>query len=372
MDAIAAMEAAMNRLSKGQSAGKYKHIQGFKQADVKVNIPDPLTDEGFTKEGFTTVEEPQEEPRGGLGSGSWRPSFLPGIPEPAANPLAKALAAAAAAAAAIPPMPAAAAAAAAASSAPAPVTGRVRKRRTFSEGPPSDAPATPASGAGNKEHVQLEIAAKLSHEEAAVARKARRKSKWDVAGPTTAGPGAAQGVLDAPTAAQLSSCSNPYEIKQYVDSLSKANVDYAAVQKERHDNASRQYATGNMMETEDGTGVHHFDHFIPAEQLAKFQALATGKKEEPKAAQIDMSNKGAMMMAKMGFTAGQGLGAAGTGVTTAIDAGMGNALKLGVGVAKETWEPTEGDDSFSLYRKRMMLGYKHRPNPLNNPRSTYY
>jgi len=77
------------------------------------------------------------------------------------------------------------------------------------------------------------------------------------------------------------------------------------------------------------------------------------------------------MMAKMGFTQGQGLGAAGTGITTPI-AASGNALGLGVGVAKETWEPTQGDDDFALYRKRMMLGYKHRPNPLNNPRTNYY
>lgn len=27
-------------------------------------------------------------------------------------------------------------------------------------------------------------------------------------------------------------------------------------------------------------------------------------------------------------------------------------------------EVEEGDDEFEVYRKRMMLGYKHRPNPL--------
>lgn len=35
-------------------------------------------------------------------------------------------------------------------------------------------------------------------------------------------------------------------------------------------------------------------------------------------------------------------------------------------------EVTEGDDAFEQYRKRMMLGYKHRPNPLGNPRKAYY
>jgi len=33
---------------------------------------------------------------------------------------------------------------------------------------------------------------------------------------------------------------------------------------------------------------------------------------------------------------------------------------------------TEDDDDFEIYRKRMMLAYKYRPNPLNNPRRSYY
>lgn len=32
----------------------------------------------------------------------------------------------------------------------------------------------------------------------------------------------------------------------------------------------------------------------------------------------------------------------------------------------------EGDDEFDQYRKRMMVGYKHRSNPLGNPRKPYY
>jgi splicing factor 4 len=30
------------------------------------------------------------------------------------------------------------------------------------------------------------------------------------------------------------------------------------------------------------------------------------------------------------------------------------------------------DDPYEAYRKRMMLGYKYRPNPLGNPRRSYY
>ncbi len=35
-------------------------------------------------------------------------------------------------------------------------------------------------------------------------------------------------------------------------------------------------------------------------------------------------------------------------------------------------EIKEDDDEFEAYRKRMMLGYKYRPNPLGNPRKSYY
>lgn len=48
-----------------------------------------------------------------------------------------------------------------------------------------------------------------------------------------------------------------------------------------------------------------------------------------------------------------------------------NQNNLGVGAAAHG-EVTESDDQFEQYRKRMMLGYKHRPNPLGNPRKAYY
>ena len=44
---------------------------------------------------------------------------------------------------------------------------------------------------------------------------------------------------------------------------------------------------------------------------------------------------------------------------------------LGLG-AEVHGEVKETDDAFEQYRKRMMLGYKHRPNPLGNPRKAYY
>lgn len=313
---------------------------------------------------------------------AYRPSFLPGAAG-AEDKAAKAMAAAMAVAArmsagtsttaAPAPVPAPAAA-------PAPAA-QPRKRRTFSDAPAEGAAAEASASAPRKRRTFSEGppagdtattgAAPLDPEAERAARKAKRKSKWDQVGDTSAA-GSTANAMTAVTSAQLSSCSNPQELKAYVEQLNQQNREYEALQNERKNEATTQYATGNMMETEDGTGKHHFNDFIPQDALAKFHRMAKGQKEAPQAAQIDMSNKGAQMMAKMGFSAGQGLGLAGTGMTSAVDAGMGNALKLGVGVAKETWEPTEGDDDFALYRKKMMLGYKHRPNPLNNPRTAYH
>lgn len=362
----------MNRLQKGQSAGQYKHIAGFKQEDVKQNLTSEVQEAALQRELQNTAAP----------GAAYRPSFLPGAAD-VEDKAAKAMAAAKAIAARM--SSAAGPSATATAPAPAPsaaIPAQPRKRRTFSDAP-ADAGTEASESASRKRRTFSEAKpegdaatscaapAPLDAEAERAARKAKRKSKWDQVGDTSNVASTPSAIM-AVTSAQLSSCSNPQELKQFVEQLNKSNAEYDALQNERKTNATAQYATGNMMESEDGTGKHHFNDFIPQDALAKFHKLAKGEKEAPQAAQIDMSNKGAQMMAKMGFTAGQGLGLAGTGMTSAIDAGVGNALKLGVGVAKETWEPAAGDDDFTLYRKKMMLGYKHRPNPLNNPRTAYH
>ena len=45
----------------------------------------------------------------------------------------------------------------------------------------------------------------------------------------------------------------------------------------------------------------------------------------------------------------------------------------GLGIVGERPNDVKADDDeFDMYRKRMMLAYKFRPNPLNNPRRPYY
>ena len=97
-------------------------------------------------------------------------------------------------------------------------------------------------------------------------------------------------------------------MKKYADGLTQAEKDYDQFNnniKKEQLMKGKQYATGSLMENDDGTGVHHFDHFIPAEKLAKFNQLAAGQKTAPSnKASMDMSNKGAQMMSKMGFKQG--------------------------------------------------------------------
>lgn len=218
----------------------------------------------------------------------------------------------------------------------------VREKRRFVEAP---------GGAGSRRFTEE---APASAEGDSEAPKRRRKSKWDA--PSESAP--------APTAAQLSSCANPYELKNYVSSLKDADTAYDQTQTDRKQNAAFEYATS--------TG--HMGSNIPAAALAKFNAAALGKPvEAPKPAiEIAASNKGRKMLEAMGWSAAApGLGATGAGIVAPVMAGGPRTEKFGVGVSA-THEPQSGDDDFTLYRKRMMLGYKHRPNPLNNPRSQYY
>ena len=78
------------------------------------------------------------------------------------------------------------------------------------------------------------------------------------------------------------------------------------------------------------------------------------------------------LLAKKGWVEGQGLGKEGReGISAPIDVQATGGEGVGVGV-EGTHEVEEGDDEFSQYRKRLMLAYRFRPNPLNNPRREYY
>ncbi|KAK9845850.1 hypothetical protein WJX81_004124 [Elliptochloris bilobata] len=129
----------------------------------------------------------------------------------------------------------------------------------------------------------------------------------------------------------------------------------------------------------DGKRGHHMQDYIPPEELAVMLASGGGdasraQAEALEAAQrIGEDNIGHRMLRGMGWREGEGLGASASGIAAPLAAGAAKAAqdKIGLGAAAHG-AVQEDDDEFEAYRKRMMLGYKHRPNPLGNPRKQYY
>ncbi|XP_057807668.1 SURP and G-patch domain-containing protein 1-like protein isoform X1 [Salvia miltiorrhiza] len=122
---------------------------------------------------------------------------------------------------------------------------------------------------------------------------------------------------------------------------------------------------------------HHMGDYIPPEELDKFLAAcndaATQKvaKEYADRTKIQADNVGHRLLSKMGWKEGEGLGSSRSGIATPVVAGDVKKDNLGVG-AHAPGEVCPDDDIYEQYKKRMMLGYRHRPNPLNNPRKAYY
>ncbi|XP_062198629.1 SURP and G-patch domain-containing protein 1-like protein isoform X2 [Phragmites australis] len=122
---------------------------------------------------------------------------------------------------------------------------------------------------------------------------------------------------------------------------------------------------------------HHMGDFIPQEEFEKFMARCNdaaaqkATKEAAEKAKIQADNIGHKLLSKMGWREGEGLGSERRGRADPIMAGDVKKDHLGVG-AVQPGEVSAEDDIYEQYKKRMMLGYRYRPNPLNNPRKQYY
>jgi hypothetical protein len=128
----------------------------------------------------------------------------------------------------------------------------------------------------------------------------------------------------------------------------------------------------------DGERAHHLTDYIPPEQLVAMSAgggtdAAVAAARAAAAAisareRLGVDNKGHQLLSRMGWTEGAGLGADGAGRVEPVMAqsnGPHSTLGVGAGAASDE------KDIFEAYQKRMALGYKYRPNPLNNPRKPY-
>ncbi|XP_053611590.1 arginine-glutamic acid dipeptide repeats protein-like [Plodia interpunctella] len=130
--------------------------------------------------------------------------------------------------------------------------------------------------------------------------------------------------------------------------------------------------------TKQAAGKHHIGDFLPPEELKKFMekysAVKSGKEpdlSDYKEFKLKEDNVGFKMLQKLGWNEGQGLGAEGTGIVEPINKAQQPLSTLGLGADAADGVAAD-DDEFDAYRKRMMLAYRFRPNPLNNPRRPYY
>ena len=161
---------------------------------------------------------------------------------------------------------------------------------------------------------------------------------------------------------------------QPLQSMADAHADKSDPHWEHKRRAAEMAATADAAAalTAANKGRHFIGDFVPKEQLEllmrKAAAVRRGEKvEEEQYAgnKLDGSNKGYSMLKAAGWKEGDGAApvAAGTGANAVAGAGVG------VGA---THEPAADDDEFELFRKRMMLGYRFRPNLDNAPRRSYY
>jgi len=120
-------------------------------------------------------------------------------------------------------------------------------------------------------------------------------------------------------------------------------------------------------------GKHHLSQFLPSpgDLDGYLSKKGEGGGEDYEGNKLDVGNStGMQMLQKQGWKEGQGLGKEGRkGVVAPVN--MKGTEGEGLGVGGEEEEEEKGDD-FDEYRKRMMLAYRFRPNPLNNPRREYY
>ena len=156
-------------------------------------------------------------------------------------------------------------------------------------------------------------------------------------------------------------------------SLDKMNAYITKLEDAAKEKRDTRYDRANQMSIFNGGSSHHIGHYLPENELNKFNHLInksrTNYHHDDNDKKLTHKNRGHALLKRMGWNEGQGLGRNKQGnripVSSIIhkketNSGIGSNDTKG----KKPWDPTPGDDAFDLYKKKMMLSYRHRPNPL--------
>ena len=111
----------------------------------------------------------------------------------------------------------------------------------------------------------------------------------------------------------------------------------------------------------------HPSRNAPAASLSSASFRHASPTSSTPAAEVDESNVGHRMLKQLGWTEGQGLGRHRSGITAPIEAQQ-RPQGQGVGHDRRDTADAGGGDQYDAYKRQMQERYKHRPNPLGNPR----
>lgn len=164
--------------------------------------------------------------------------------------------------------------------------------------------------------------------------------------------------------------------------LQKMDAFVTKMQEKEELEKTEKYGRANGMSVHNGGSSHHIGDYLPNEELDKFKRASVDGLQyghQPHHGQnsgLQGQNRGHALLRKLGWNEGQGLGRNAQGMQIPVAERMRKReTNAGVGGrdgARKPWDPEQGDDQFDLYKKKMMLSYRYRPNPLGNPRKDYY